>query len=164
MASLVVLEFETSDGARQALALTEQLQKQQLIDIMDAATVTWRQGEKKPKTRRLASMTRPGALDGAFWGMLFGMLFFVPFFGMAVGAAIGAISGHFANYGINNDFINQIRQKVTEGTSALFLLVGQATTDRVAAAFKTLPPFEIIATNLTREQEQKLKEEFQEAA
>src|SRR5215467_9374334 len=98
MASLVVLEFETSDGARQALALTEQLQKQQLIDIMDAATVTWRQGEKKPKTRRLANMTRPGALDGAFWGMLFGMLFFVPFFGMAVGAAIGAISGHFANY------------------------------------------------------------------
>jgi uncharacterized membrane protein len=146
------------------LALTEQLQKQQLIDIMDAATVTWRQGDKKPKTRRLANMTRLGALDGAFWGMLFGMLFFMPFFGMALGAAIGAISGHFANYGISNDFITQIRQKVTEGTSALFLLVGQATVDRVAAAFKTLPPFEIISTNLSREQEQKLKEEFEEAA
>jgi uncharacterized membrane protein len=109
-------------------------------------------------------MTRSGVLDGAFWGMLFGMLFFMPFFGMALGAAIGAISGHFANYGISNDFITQIRQKVTEGTSALFLLVGQATVDRVAAAFKTLPPFEIISTNLSREQEQKLKEEFEEAA
>ena len=48
--------------------------------------------------------------------------------------------------------------------SALFLLVGQTTTDRVAAAFKALPPFEIISTNLSKEQEQKLKDEFEAAA
>jgi uncharacterized membrane protein len=164
MASLVVLKFETADGAQQGLTLSEKLQKQQLTEILDAATVTWPQGKSRPKTRHLSNLTKVGALDGAFWGMLFGILFFVPVLGMAVGAALGAMSGHFAHYGISNEFIDQVRQKITEGKSALFLLVGETTTDRVAAAFKALPPFEIISTNLTREQERKLKDEFEAAA
>jgi len=164
MASLVVLKFETADGAQRGLTLAEKLQKQQLTEILDAATVTWPQGHRKPKTRHFGDMTRAGALDGAFWGMLFGILFFVPILGMAVGAAFGAMAGHFAHYGISTEFINQVREKITEGKSALFLLVGQTTTDRVAAAFKALPPFEIISTNLSKEQEQKLKDEFQVAA
>jgi uncharacterized membrane protein len=49
---------------------------------------------------------------------------------------------------------------VKEGTSALFLLVGQVTADRVVEAFKAAPKFEIIASNLSNEQEEKLKEAF----
>ena len=47
-----------------------------------------------------------------------------------------------------------------DGTSALFLLVGQVTTDRVVEAFKAAPKFEIIASNLSHEQEARLKEAF----
>jgi uncharacterized membrane protein len=79
---------------------------------------------------------------------------------MAVGAAMGALSGHFGKYGIDDDFIKQIRTKVTEGTSGLFLLLVTVTADKVVEAFKSAPRFEIIATNLTHEQEQKLKEAF----
>ena len=75
-------------------------------------------------------------------------------------SAVGAISGHFADYGISRDFIEQVRGKVKEGTSALFLLVGQVTTDRVVEAFKAAPKFEIIASNLSKEQEERLKEAF----
>ena len=92
--------------------------------------------------------------------MLFGWIFFVPFLGAAFGAAVGALSGHFADYGIGRDFLEQVRKKVTEGSSALFLLVGQVTTDRVVEAFKTAPKFEVIATNLSKDQEERLKAAF----
>ncbi|HXZ03353.1 MAG TPA: DUF1269 domain-containing protein, partial [Ktedonobacteraceae bacterium] len=100
-----------------------------------------------------------GALGGAFWGMLFGLLFFVPFFGLAVGAAIGALAGHFANYGIDDDFINSVRSKITPGTSALFLLTSGAVLDKVVEGVKDIQ-FEIIQTNLSKDQEAALKEAF----
>jgi len=158
--SLVVLKFHTPEGAGQGLDLALSLQKQQLLQLVDAAIVTWPQGKKKPKTRHAGDMTCAGACDGAFWGFLFGLIFFVPFFGAALGAAMGAISGHFANYGIGREFIEQVRGKVTEGTSALFLLLGQVTVDRVVEAFKTAPKFEVIASNLSVEQEERLKAAF----
>jgi len=159
MASLVVLKFDTPDGAEKGLELAQSLQKQQLVQIVDAAIVAWPKGKKRPKTRQ-APLGALGALDGAFWGTLIGFIFFVPFFGMALGATMGALGGHFADHGISDDFIQQVRAKVTEGTSGLFLLLGAVTTDKVVEAFKSAPHFELIASNLTHEQEQKLKEAF----
>jgi len=49
---------------------------------------------------------------------------------------------------------------VTEGTSGLFLLLGTVTADKVTEAFESALHFEIIATNLTHEQERKLMEAF----
>src|SRR5262249_44856337 len=158
--SVVGLKFDTPEGADKGLELALNLQKQQLLQLLDAATVIWPEGKRKPKTRHLGDLTCAGAWDGAFWGMLFGLLFFMPFLGAAFGAAVGALSGHFADYGIGKDFIEQVRGKVKEGTSALFLLVGQVTTDRVVEAFKQDPQFEIIASNLSHEQEEKLKAAF----
>lgn len=163
MASLTAWKFDTPDGAAQALKKVEELSKQQLIEVEDAATVSWPAGKKKPKTHQAHSLTGAGALGGAFWGMLFGLLFFVPFFGMAVGAAMGALAGHFTDYGISDDFIKQVREKVTEGTSALFLLTGQATVDKVADAFKGTN-MELIQSNLSADQEKALKDAFGEEA
>jgi uncharacterized membrane protein len=161
MANLIVLKFPTAEGADTMLSTLENLQKQQLIQVQDAAIVTWPVGARKPKTRQLSNMTSAGALGGAFWGMLFGLLFFIPFFGLAVGAAVGAIAGHYAKYGIDEKFINQVREKITEGTSALFLLTSGAVVDRVAEAVKG-QQFEIIQTNLSREQEDQLRKDFGE--
>jgi uncharacterized membrane protein len=158
--SLVVLKFDTPDGADKGLEIAQDLQKKQLLQLLDVATVIWPAGKKKPKTRHAGDMTCAGACDGAFWGFLFGLIFFVPFFGAAIGAAMGAIGGHFADYGIGKDFIEQVRSKVTPGSSALFLLLGQVTADRVVEAFKAAPKFEIIASNLSHEQEAKLKAAF----
>src|SRR5512133_1523652 len=162
MATLTVMKFETPDGAAQALQKIQELQKQNLIQLQDAAIVTWPVGAKSPKTKQMASMGGIGALNGAFWGMLFGLIFFVPFFGMAIGAAVGALAGHFADYGISDDFIKGVRSKVTEGTSALFTMTSGAVLDRIADAFKTLPKFEILQTNLSKEQEATLRETFSE--
>ncbi len=159
MQTLTVLEFPTAEGADRMLNTLENLQEQQLIQIDDGAIVTWPEGAKKPKTKQLHSTTGAGALGGAFWGILFGLLFFIPFFGMAVGAAMGALAGHFAHYGIDDNFIKQVRAKVTPGTSALFLLTSAAVVNRVAEAVKG-QQFEILQTNLSQEQEAELRETF----
>ena len=159
--SLVVLKFPAAEGAQVMLGRLEALQKQQLITVVDGAIVSWPAGAKKPKTEQLRNMTGVGALGGAFWGMLFGLLFFVPFFGLAVGAAMGALAGHFAHYGIDDDFINSVRSQITPGTSALFLLTSGAVLDKVVEGVKDIQ-FQIIQTNLSKEQEAALKEAFGE--
>jgi uncharacterized membrane protein len=161
MATLTVLKFETADGAEKALRVVQDLSKQNLINLHDAAIVTWPEGKKKPKTKQLTDLTGAGALSGAFWGMLFGLIFFVPLLGLAVGAAMGALTGSMTDIGINDEFIRSVRSKVTEGTSALFLMTSDAVKDRVAEAARGMK-FEIIATNLSKEEEKKLHETFAE--
>jgi len=64
-------------------------------------------------------------------------------------------------FGSDLAYIDQVRAKVTPGTSALFLLSSGAVTDRVAEAVKG-QQFEIIQTNLSKEQEDKLRADFGE--
>lgn len=161
MATITGYKFDTPDGADKMVELVQDLARQQLIVLQDAATVIWAEGKKKPRIKHLADMTGAGAVGGAFWGMLFGLIFFIPFFGMAVGAAMGALTGHFANYGIDHGFIEQAKAKVTEGTSAVFLMTSDAVTDKVTDAVKNSGlEFEMFYTNLSKEQEAQLREDF----
>ena len=160
MATLTVWKFDFPTTADEAESTLDSLSKQGLITIHDAATISWAWGSK-PKTRQLSSLTGRGALGGAFWGLLFGLLFFVPLLGAAVGAAAGGIGGSMRDAGIDDDFINAVRAKVTPGTSALFVLTSDAVMDKVTEAFAALNP-ELIETNLSAEEEAKLREAFAE--
>jgi uncharacterized membrane protein len=159
MATLTVWKFDSPGGAGESLALLERMQKEELIQINDAAYVTWQEGKKKPKTEQLHKLTSAGALGGSFWGLLFGLIFFVPLLGMAVGAAMGALSGSMADVGIDDDFIRQVRASVTPGTSALFVLSSGAVVDKVLEEFKGTRAT-LLSTNLSKEQEEKLREAF----
>ena len=160
MATLSVLKFNDPYGADRVLLALQGLQEQQMINLEDAAVVSWSLGSKKPNTRQLHSMGGGGALGGAFWGFLFGLIFFVPFLGAAIGAGMGALTGSMADVGIDDDFIRQVREKVTPGTSALFALTSGATAPgRVIDELRQYD-FEIVSTNLPEEQERKLREAF----
>ena len=161
MATLTVWKFPDAAGADRAEATLEQLQKEELITIHDAATVSWPEGAKKPKTRQLNNLTGAGALGGSFWGLLFGLIFFVPLLGMAIGAAMGALTGSMSDVGIDDGFINGVRDRVTPGTSALFVMSSDAVMDKVKDAFDG-QHVELIQTNLDDEQEAKLREVFAE--
>ncbi len=161
MATLTVFKFSTPEGAEQTLSKLEDLQKRQLITILDAAIVTWPADKKKPRTRQLYNLAGAGALTGAFWGMLFGLIFLMPFMGALIGAAAGAISGSFADVGIDDNFIKEVREKVVPGTSALFLMSANAVVDRIRSELGALDA-ELIASNLSAEQEAKLREIFSE--
>jgi uncharacterized membrane protein len=161
MATLTVWKFSTPQGAEGAVSTLENLRKQELITIHDAAMVSWYPGAKKPKTRQLNNLTGAGALGGSFWGLLFGLLFFIPLLGMAVGAAAGALAGSMSDVGIDDEFISSVRSQIQPGTSALFLMSSDAVIDKVKEAFAGTD-MELIQTNLSSEQEERLRETFAE--
>jgi uncharacterized membrane protein len=136
VATLSVWKFETPGGAQQAEQALESLAKQELIQVHDAATVSWDPDKSKPKTRQAHSL-----------------------------AAAGALGGSLTDVGIDDDFIDSVRSKVTPGTSALFLLSSNAVPDRVVAALKEqdIHP-ELIQTNLSEDEEARLREAFDENA
>ena len=86
----------------------------------------------------------------------------MPFLGLAAGALGGALGGKFADIGIDDDFIKQVGSAIQPGQSAIFLLIREATPDRVVEALKQYHP-EVLQTNLTAEQEAKLKDAFGQA-
>ena len=134
--TLTVWKYPTAAGAEEAEQVLLDLQTENLIVVDDAAIVYWEEGAKRPKTRQLNSTAGAGALGGSFWGFLFGLIFFVPLLGAAIGAVTGALSGSLRDVGIDDTFIDDVRDKVTPGTSALFLLSSGEVLDRVADAFK----------------------------
>ena len=87
----------------------------------------------------------------------------MPLLGAAIGAATGALAGSLADVGIDDDFIKSARDKITPGTSALFLMSSDAVQDKVKAAVDQtgLKP-ELIQSNLSAEQEAALREMFVE--
>ena len=161
MATLTVWKFPTADGAYVAEQTLKDLQRQELIQIHDAAIVSYPAGAKKPKTRQLTSLTGAGALGGAFWGMLFGLIFFIPLLGLAIGAGMGALMGSMTDVGIDDAFIKRMREEIQPGTSALFVLSSNAVADRVREAFAG-QEMVLVESNLSREQEDKLREVFSE--
>jgi uncharacterized membrane protein len=160
VATLTVWRFDTTAGAEQAAAILDDLERAGAVVVQDSATVAWEVGKKKPRTRQRTSTAAAGALGGGFWGLLFGLIFFVPLLGAAIGAASGAIAGSLSDVGIDDAFINQVRDQVTPGTSALFVLTSDAVVESIHDAFADGPKGELIFTNLTPEQESALREIF----
>ena len=162
MATLSVLKFDDPNGTDRVLAALEGMHDREMIVLEDAAVVSWPRGSKKPKTHQLARSISVGAWSGGMWGLLLGFIFFAPLLGAAMGAATGAFIGSMAEVGIDEDFIEEVRQKVTEGTSALFALTSGATApEEVIDELKNYD-FDIISTNLPEDQEQKLRQAFAE--
>ncbi|MFO7681297.1 MAG: hypothetical protein R6X34_14710, partial [Chloroflexota bacterium] len=61
MTTLTVWKFDDPMGAQDALNKLVELSKQHLIQINDAAVVSWEEGKKKPKTHNYGSTTGQGA-------------------------------------------------------------------------------------------------------
>jgi uncharacterized membrane protein len=161
MATMTVWKFPTAEGAAIAEDTLKDLQRRELIQINDAAIVSYPEGAKKPKTRQLRSLAGAGALGGAFWGMLFGLIFFIPLLGLAIGAGMGALMGSMTDVGIDDAFIRRMREEIQPGTSALFLMTSGAVVDKVKDAFAG-QQMVLVETNLSHEQEDKLREVFSE--
>jgi uncharacterized membrane protein len=95
--------------------------------------------------------------------MLLGMLFLNPVAGMVAGAAAGATSGALTDIGVDDHFIKELGATLEKGTSALFILVRKATTDKV---LEELKPFKgkILQTSLSEEDDAKLRAALEEHA
>jgi uncharacterized membrane protein len=161
LATLGVWRFDTSSGATAASRRLRELTLHDVVVVHDVATVTWNQTAAKPKIRQLTGATA-GALGDSFWGLLFGLIFLVPLLGAAIGAPTGAVAGSLTDVGIDDTFINKVRDQITPGTSALFVLCPDPVMDTIEADFTVHERAELIFTNLTAEQEAALRWVFTE--
>ena len=63
MTTLTVWKFNSASGAEETLAKLSSRQKEYVIEIQDAAIVSWKQGKKKPKTKQAVNLVASGSLD-----------------------------------------------------------------------------------------------------
>lgn len=158
MKELIVLAFNSMDGAKDVRDELYDLQKQELVQLDDAAVLV-RNEDGHVKVKQASSLVGAGALGGAFWGLLIGFIFWMPWLGLAVGAASGALSGKFADVGIDDEFIDEVSETIEPGHSALFMLAHDISEDRLVEALAPYDP-EVIRTNLSPEDEDTLRETF----
>jgi uncharacterized membrane protein len=155
MANLVAVAYDDLDQAKQVMQTIGQLRTEHLIDLEDAVIVEHRaDGKMKLHQPSLAGM---GAAGGALWGGLIGLIFLMPLFGMAIGAATGAATGAMSDYGIDDDFMKELGEKLPEGGAAVFVLVKEATRDKVVPEIAKYGGH-VIQSSLSNEQEQALQE------
>jgi uncharacterized membrane protein len=159
MATLTAFRFDTVGAADDAVGVISMLQEQQLITVLDAALVSWPKDKNRPSTRQAILPSGTQLLDGTFWGMLFGLIFFVPVLNTGRRAEMDRLTSALSDVGIDDTFIYQVRSKLTQGTSALFVLSRDAVMDRINDASKGKKP-DLIAINLPRDEEMKLRNLF----
>ena len=151
MNTLTVWCFPTPGAAEESLASL----RDRRVRIDDAVLVSWAPGRRAPATLQLGTLDGPGCLWDGFWGVLMGLIFLAPLAGPSFGAAAGAFAGGLADFGIPDDFVMRVREHVTPGTSALFVLGPRESAATVAAALEGRAEM-LLRSELSYEQEQHL--------
>lgn len=130
MNKLIVVAYDSQFKAEEIRLDFLKMQKSYLVALEDAVVVEKKQ-DGKIKLHQMYNLTAQGAAGGGFWGVLIGLIFMNPLLGLVVGAGAGAVTGALSDVGINDDFMKQLAEKLTPGTSALFVLVDADLTDKV---------------------------------
>ena len=156
MSDLIAVAYDDEYKAEEVRLALAKLQKEHLIELEDAAVVVKKE-DGKVKLKQAINLTAAGAASGSFWGLLIGTLFWAPLVGAAVGAASGALSGALSDIGVDDDFMRELGETLTPGSSALFVLVRKVTPDKV---LEEVAPFggKILRTSLSKDDESQLQE------
>ena len=161
MSELIVIGYDDRFKAEEVRLAMLKMQQDYLVDIEDAV-VAVRDDNGKVKLNQIHHLVGAGAVGGSFWGLLIGLLFMNPLLGVAVGAATGAVVGALSDVGINDEFMKELGQTLTPGSSALFVLVRKMTPDKVV---EELTPYggKVMRTSLSKADEAKLQEALSSA-
>ncbi len=158
MSDLIAIGYNDMSTGPEAMDEVLRLSKDLVIQP-DAVAAIVRDQEGKIRTITNQHAVGVGATWGMFWGFLFGLLFFIPFFGLAIGAAMGGLMGKMGKSAVDKQFQDQVRGLLKPGTSALFMIVEQMTTDKALDALSKFGGT-VIKSNLSKEAEQELQQEL----
>ncbi len=155
MPDLIAIGYDDTTTAVTAMDEVGRL-SHDLVIQPDAVAAIIRSEDGKFRTVTNQHEVGTGATWGLFWGFFFGLLFFIPVLGMAFGAGFGALMGKLTKSSIDKGFQQQVREQVSPGTSALFMIVEQMTTDK---ALESLSRFggTVLKTSLSKEDEAALQ-------
>ena len=157
MSTLIAITYDDEQTGTQAFNALDSLQKQQVLKLEDAAFVV-KDAKGKVKVTQTLEKRYLGTVTtwGFFWGFLIGLIFGGPLFWGLFTALLSRIFGKRTDVGIDNQFIKDVGDSLEIGGSAVFMLVIEATQDKV------LPEMEkygghVYQTSLSNEDEEKLR-------
>ena len=161
MSTLIVIVYPDELQAEQVRLDFIKMQKEYLVSL-DDAVIAVKKADGKVKLHQMYNLTLGGAVSGGLWGTLIGLIFLNPLLGLVVGAGAGAVAGALSDVGINDDFMKQLASTLTPGSSALFVLVDSAITDKVRDELAGTGG-KIIQTSLSTPDQEKLQQALDEA-
>ena len=156
MGQLIVVAFEEEDTAKEALEALRSVQDQGAASITDAAVVAKDPDGKAHVKGTLEGTTIGGAAVGGALGLLLFMFF--PVLGIAVGAIAGGLIGHAVGDHIDQSFVKDVTAKLDAGHSALFVLIGEGSSDAILAALRPIEGGTLIQTTLDPELEEQVRQ------
>jgi len=178
MAELIVVGFKKDMyRASEVLNTLQDMNDSWVVDLHDAVAVYRDYNGKLRVDQSYQMTTNEGAAWGGLFGGLIGALVAAPFTGgasvaavlaagslsgVALGAAAGAVDAETwkEDYGISEDFVQQVGTMVQPGDSAIFALLRSLDPDLVAAQFKGYGGT-ILRTTLTPAQRAQVEETLQ---
>jgi uncharacterized membrane protein len=157
VSDLIVIGYPDEKTAQNVWEELVKLERDYLVDLEDAAVIRRDQKGKLHITTPAHHAVAWGSFSGLFWGVLLGLLFLfplAPLVGVA-GGMMGAALGAAENLGIKDDFKQRVQDMLEPGTSAILVILRQATYDKFVEALR---PYggTILRTSLPHEAEQQL--------
>lgn len=137
---LLVYAFNEQGKADEVLKDLQQLDKEGVIDILNAAVLVRNEkGKARLKETEDVAAGR-GALFGAVVGGLIGLLGgpVGAVLGVAAGAATGGASAHLIDMGFSNEHLEEIQEGLPPDSSAIVALIEHEWVERVIAELEEL--------------------------
>jgi uncharacterized membrane protein len=147
---LIVVSFDQLEDARKAMKALRELEGEGHVRFEDTAIIERDADGTAHVRNEVSGTTETATVIGAVIGGI--VTFAFPLAGIAIGAALGAAIGAALDTGVSREFVQDVKEKLQPGKSALFLIVKQADLDPVIAALRQFHG-QIIQTTLPEAEE-----------
>lgn len=154
MSDLLVMTFDNSTDATDALRSLRQIERSGKIQFTDTAVISRDASGKLHVKNELDSGVEAGIVGGGLLGLILNFIF--PIAGLVIGAAGGALVGRLLDLGVDQDFVKDVSQNLKPNSSALFLIVRGSDPTVVPASLR---PYKgnVYQTTLTPDVEEELR-------
>jgi uncharacterized membrane protein len=154
MNQLVVIAFDHFDDARAALRSLRGLEAGGRIRFEDTALIERDPDGTAHVKNEASGTTETAAVVGAVIGAFVGFVF--PVAGAVIGAAAGAAVGSALRTGVEPAFVDEVKETLRPGRSALFLVIKDSDLDASLGALRQFRG-DVVQSTLSSEAEEALR-------